>query len=167
MVPPPILLPSSSQLYTTSSTSNRDKRGKREDIASPLSSSTSSHSSETTPASGAFIQRDAICRSDVLSGRGNGVGQHIGNIEFRSIIRAYADTYSSTIDLNEKQLIVLEIKNKVEMEHRGRFLAQVDDLLGIYRPLNWSEIRQKIKQALRDSSKRKNRSFKNKSLRKL
>lgn len=132
--------------------SNQKRR--RRTIASPSSTASHfNHAIETTPPS-TLIPMDAIRRYDVLSGRGNGVGQHIGNIEFRSIIHVHAEAYRSTMDLNKKLLIVADIKNKVETVHRGRFLTQVDDGVGMYRLLNLTEVRQKIQQALRDNSKK-------------
>ena len=145
--------PLSSQPPSTSSTSSQE-RIRTMYTASPLSSSHPNHSEGTTTPASILIPIDAVSRHDILPGRGNGVGQHFGNIEFRKIISAHAEAYRSTMDSNKKKLVVAEIQNKVEKVHRGRFLAQVEDMVGMYRPLNLTEIRHKIQQALRDTIKK-------------
>lgn len=89
--------------------------------------------------------------NDVLSGRGNGVGNHDGNIQFRAIVANYVEAYEQTTSNASKKAVAMEIRRKVESLHPpGRFLSEKH---GLYYPQNEKEILGKIKQALRDKMK--------------
>ena len=89
--------------------------------------------------------------NDVLSGRGNGVGNHDGNIRFRAIVAKYVEDYEKTTSNASKKAVALEIQREVEsLNPPGRFLSEKH---GFYYPQNEKEILGKIKQALRDKMK--------------
>ena len=89
--------------------------------------------------------------NDVLSGRGNGVGNHDGNIQFRAIVARYVEAYEKTTSNASKKAVAMEIRREVEsLNPPGRFLSEKH---GLYYPQNEKEILGKIKQALRDKMK--------------
>ena len=102
-----------------------------------------------------LVRSDAIRRTDVLGGRGNGVLYHSGNIEFRSLIYAHAPAYRSAKDIQKKCAIVHMIWDHIGTIQGGRFLTPLDTHVGLYRYLSPGEVKQKIQQAFRDTKKRK------------
>lgn len=90
---------------------------------------------------------------DVLGGRGNGVGRHPGNYNFRKLVKQYQPTYSNFATPSKKAAITMEIMDKVKSSG-GRFLKPYennDNVSGwIYMTLD--ESKKKVAQALRDSA---------------
>ena len=107
---------------------------------------------QSNPMSGT-IRIDAIRCTDVLNGRGNGVKNLPGNIEFRSLVKANASCYSLTHHKEEMDRIVIMIREQIE-NRGGRFLA-LDDGGSGYQRLNSKEVTIKIKQALRDANRKR------------
>lgn len=98
-----------------------------------------------------------INKADVLLGRGKRVHLWQGNVTFRSLCEASANSYLSTNDVLEKDTIVQEIILKIRTKG-GRFLREkeIPALDGTHKawvtvPAN--VIRTKIKQACRDSAR--------------
>lgn len=91
--------------------------------------------------------------SDVLSGRGNGVGLHPGNISFRNFLKQYQDMYLvAGISSGQKRAIVSHILEKVKSSG-GRFLklGKSNSVEG-WVAMTFDEARKKTAQALRDGS---------------
>ena len=89
--------------------------------------------------------------NDVLSGRGNGVGNHDGNVQFRSIVGNYIHEYDRTSSNASKKAVAMKIRKEIEsLDPPGRFLSEKQ---GLYFPQGEKEILGKIKQALRDRLK--------------
>merc|ERR1712045_857486 len=89
--------------------------------------------------------------SDVLSGRGNGVGCHPGNHKFREIAKQYHPQYINGATTREKTQIVMNIMKKIESSG-GRFLKldHKNDYRGEWVCMTLDESRKKTAQAHRD-----------------
>ena len=89
--------------------------------------------------------------NDVLSGRGNGVGNHDGNVEFRNLVAQYTHEYDQTTSNASKKAVAMKVRCQIEsLDPPGRFL-QVHQ--GLYYPMKDKEILKKITQAFRDKLK--------------
>lgn len=94
-----------------------------------------------------FVETVNMNANDVLSGRGNSVNQHSGNIKFRQIVASKGERYwSSTRD--ERQTCIKEVIEQIT-SNNGRFLSKVDDN-GLRQMMCTKKIKQKTSQAFRD-----------------
>ena len=89
--------------------------------------------------------------NDVLSGRGNGVNHHEGNIYFRSLIQKYKPFYLHS-NPSEKKLISKRIVQDVQnRDPPGRFLKQSDST-ELWNSLELEKVLKKTGQALREKA---------------
>jgi len=85
--------------------------------------------------------------NDILSGRGNGVQTHPGNMHFRKIIQANKETYIMA-DASEKKRIILSLAK--ELKSYGRFLKQNSREFWV--KIDFDEVKKKVGQALRENA---------------
>lgn len=90
--------------------------------------------------------------NDVLLGRGAAVNNHIGNINFREMVKNKQEKYVTSITNIQKQIVTLEILQQIEgLNPPGRFIAQ-DSKTGLWHDVGIEKARKKIGQALRENA---------------
>lgn len=106
----------------------------------------------TFPKEGGLIPTSEITCNDVLSGRGNLINSHVGNIQFRNIVAHHKQKYKdSTNKRIEKTFAAARVVAIVRsFNPPGRFLRK-DDKSDSWREIGDDNARLKAGQALRDS----------------
>ena len=62
--------------------------------------------------------------NDVLLGRGAGVNRHIGNVNFRTLVKDKQEEYAAAATNIQKYLIIMDILQKVKsLNPPGRFIT--------------------------------------------
>jgi hypothetical protein len=98
-----------------------------------------------------------ITRNDVLLGRGAASDRFEGNVQFRTLIRARKNEYSSSMNPNGKAFIAQQIVQTIQ-SNQGRFLRKVKLSRSVESP-KWEIVSdsvavEKVKQAFRDMDHR-------------
>jgi hypothetical protein len=106
---------------------------------------------------GSCVPDKEITRNDVLLGRGAASDRFEGNIQFRTLIRARKNEYSSSMNPNGKAFIAQQIVQTIQA-NQGRFLRKVK-LSRSAEPLKWEIVSdsvavEKVNQAFRDMDHR-------------
>ena len=95
---------------------------------------------------------------DVLSGRGTGPNEYIGNQRFRNLIENRRKAYSATLHSTEKTRIAEEVYHQIQAKG-GRFLSRVDRPQnfviedGVWKEISYEMAVEKCKQALRQTKR--------------
>lgn len=104
------------------------------------------------PKEGGMIPTSELTRNDVLSGRGNLINSHFGNVQFRNIVahhkKKYKDSTNKRIEKTFSAARVVAIVRSFTPP--GRFLRK-DDKNDFWREIGDENARLKAGQALRDS----------------
>jgi len=89
--------------------------------------------------------------NDILSGRGNGVNKHPGNLNFRKIVESYKHQYVVAIKCEKPAFSQLIVKKVQSLSPPGRFLKK-DASAGHWYELSPKEALTKTRQALREGA---------------
>ena len=103
---------------------------------------------------GAFITAgiQTPTENDVLLGRGAGVNRHIGNVNFREIVKHRQEDYVDAETNIKKYLIVMDILQHIKsLNPPGRFVTQ-DAKTGLWQDVGDEKARKKIGQGLRENA---------------
>ena len=84
---------------------------------------------------------------DVVSGRGKRNWNHLGNINFRNVIRSNVQRYIDSPSKNDKTLVVISIVDEIRASG-GRFLKE--DMHGRWYDIGDAQARDKVGHSLRD-----------------
>ncbi|CAB9515941.1 Transcriptional regulator [Seminavis robusta] len=92
--------------------------------------------------------------NDVISGRGDTINRHPGNVHFRKLVEEKRRVYLSSHFKREKRLIAETIVAAIKsLDPPGRFLSK-DTKTGLWFPIDEDRAREKASQALRENSKK-------------
>ena len=92
-----------------------------------------------------------LSKHDVLCGRGGATNSHIGNRNFRALVKDYQDKYLRA-KKKDKPTVASEVVEKIRTRG-GRFLEKVKDV-GLWRDIGKRKAMEKTSQALREGAPR-------------
>jgi len=91
-------------------------------------------------------------KSDILLGRGAGVNRHIGNVNFRTLVKNKQEMYAAAATNVQKYMIIMDILQQIKsLNPPGRFITQ-DMKTGLWHDVSDEKARKKIGQALRENA---------------
>ena len=95
------------------------------------------------------IYIEHLNKNDVLCGRGGATNSHVGNRNFRALVKEYQDKYLSA-KKKDKPTVASEVVSEIR-KRGGRFLEKVKDV-GLWRDIGDKKAMEKTSQALREGA---------------